>query len=105
MVLGFLETVNKWYNHQYIIILVNFNLSTTVGTATSANLVTVSDVVPPTQWIRCSKEPILIVFLNKLGLWEMFTSHGKVTVKNKIEATGRRSFRDPSKIDKQLYTF
>jgi hypothetical protein len=30
----------------------------------------------------------------------MFTSHGKVTVKNKIEAvTGRRSFRDPSKID------
>jgi hypothetical protein len=84
--------------HNYI--SQGFNLSTTVGTATSANLVTVSDVVPPTQWIRCSKEPILIVFLNKLGLWEMFTSHGKVTVKNKIEAvTGRRSFRDPSKID------
>jgi hypothetical protein len=41
------------------------------------------------------------VFLNKLGLWEMFTSHGQnVTVKNKIEAvTVRRSFRDPSKID------
>jgi hypothetical protein len=40
------------------------------------------------------------VFLNKLGLWEMFTSHGKVTVKNKIKkaVTGRRSFRDPSKI-------
>jgi hypothetical protein len=98
---GFLETVNKWYNpsiHNYI--SQGFNLSTTVGTATSANLVTVSDVVPPTQWTRCSREPILIVFLNKLGLWEMFTSHGKVTIKNKIEAvTGRRSFRDPSKID------
>jgi hypothetical protein len=41
------------------------------------------------------------VFLNKLGLWEMFTSHGKVTVKNKMKkaVTGRRSFRDPSKID------
>ena len=75
-------------------------MSTTVGTATSANLVTVSDVVPAASWKRCSKEPILIVFLNKLGLWEMFTSHGKVTVKNKIDSkTASRSFRDPSKID------
>lgn len=98
---GFVESVNKWYNpsiHNYI--SQSFNLSTTVATATSANLVTVSDVVPTSQWTRCSREPILIVFLNKLGLWEMFTSHGKVTVKNKVEAvTGRRSFRDPSKID------
>jgi hypothetical protein len=55
MVLADSETVNKWYNpsiHNYI--SQGFNLST-VGTATSANLVTVSDVVPPTQWIRCSK--------------------------------------------------
>jgi hypothetical protein len=47
---GFLETVNKWYNpiiHNYI--SQGFNLSTTVGTATSANLVTVSDVVPYTM--------------------------------------------------------
>lgn len=98
---GFLEPVNKWYNpsiHNYI--SQGFNLSTTVGTATTANIVTVSDVVPPAAWKRCSKEPILIVFLNKLGLWEMFTSHGKVSVKNKIEAiTANRSFRDPSKID------
>jgi hypothetical protein len=92
MVLGFLETVNKWYNPSIHYISQGFNLSTTVGTATSANLVTVSDVVPPTQWIRCSKEPILIVFLNKLGLWEMFTSHGKVTVKNKIEAVTGQVF-------------
>lgn len=98
---GFLETVNKWYNpsiHNYI--SQAFNLSTTVGTATTANIVTVSDVVPTSQWQRCSKEPILIVFLNKLGLWEMFTSHGKVSIKTKIDAkTSSRSFRDPSKID------
>lgn len=98
---GFLETVNKWYNpsiHNYI--SQAFNLSTTVSTATTANVVTVSDVVPPAAWTRCSREPILIVFLNKLGLWEMFTSHGKVSIKNKVDAvTGRRSFRDPSKID------
>jgi len=98
---GFLETVNKWYNpsvHNYI--SQGFNLSTTVATATTANVVTVSDVVPSTTWQRCSKEPVLIVFLNKLGLWEMFTTHGKVSVKTKIDAkTSSRSFRDPSKID------
>ena len=98
---GFLETVNKWYNpsiHNYI--SQAFNLSTTVGTATTANMVTVSDVVPTSPWLRCSKEPMLIVFLNKLGLWEMFTSHGKVSVKTKIDAkTSSRSFRDPSQID------
>jgi hypothetical protein len=77
MVLGFLETVKSGTIPIHNYISQGFNLSTTVGTATSANLVTVSDVKPPTQWIRCSKEPILIVFLNKLGLWEMFTSHGK----------------------------
>ena len=98
---GFLETVNKWYNpsvHNYI--TQSFNLSTTVATSTTANVVTVSDVVPSTTWQRCSKEPVLIVFLNKLGLWEMFTTHGKVSVKTKIDAkTSSRSFRDPSKID------
>ena len=98
---GFMEPVNKWYNpsiHNYI--SQSFNLLTTVGTATTANMVTVSDVVPSTAWTRCSREPMLIVFLNKLGLWEMFTTHGKVAVKNKIDATtSSRSFRDPSKID------
>lgn len=98
---GFLTAVNKWYNpniHNYI--NQSFNLSTTVSNATTANVVTLSDVVPPTQFKRCSKEPLLIVFLNKLGLWEMFTSHGKVSVKNKVESnTSSRSFRDPSRID------
>lgn len=98
---GFLTTVNKWYNpniHNYI--SQSFNLSTTVSNATTANVVTLSDVVPTTQYKRCSKEPLLIVFLNKLGLWEMFTTHGKVTVKDKVESnTSSRSFRDPSRID------
>jgi len=98
---GFTTAVNKWYNpniNNYI--SQSFNLSTTVATATTANVVTVSDVVPASTWQRCSKEPLLIVFINKLGLWEMFTSHGKVSVKNKIEAnTSSRSFRDPSRID------
>jgi hypothetical protein len=98
---GFITAVNKWYNptvHNYI--SQSFNLSTTVSNATSANVVTLSDVVPSIAYTRCSREPLLIVFLNKLGLWEMFTTHGKATIKNKIESnTSSRSFRDPSRID------
>jgi hypothetical protein len=100
---GFVETVNKWYNpsvHNYF--TQSFNLGTSVATATSANMITQTSVTPSANWMRCSKEPMLIVFLNKLGLWEMFTSHGKVTVKNKVDAnTSSRSFRDPSQIDNQ----
>ena len=98
---GFTTAVDKWYNpniHNYI--SQSFNLSTTVSNATTANVVTLSDVVPTDAFSRCSREPLLIVFLNKLGLWEMMTTHGKITVKDKIDATtSSRSFRDPSRID------
>jgi hypothetical protein len=98
---GFVVPVNKWYNssvHNYI--SQGFDLTKTVATATSANLITTLEITPPAGWTRCSREPLLIVFLNKLGLWDMFTTHGKVTVKDKIEASLlNRSYRDPSKID------
>lgn len=98
---GFIRTVNKWYNpkiHNYI--SQSFNLTTTVATGTTANLITVTDIVPPDGWKRCTRDPSLIVFINKLGLWEMFTPHGKITVNSKMDSeTVNLGFRDPSKID------
>lgn len=98
---GFLRTVNKWYNpkiHNYI--SQAFNLSNPVATATTANMITVTNITPPSGWTRCTKDPSLIVYLNKLGLWEMFTPHGKITVTGKLTAeTSNRAFRDPSQID------
>lgn len=99
--LGFLETVNKWYNpqiHNYI--TQSFNLTNLVADATAANMITVTPVVPAAPWLRCTRDPSLIVFLNKLGLWEMFTPHGKFTASSEIESEiSNKSFRDPSKID------
>ena len=99
--LGYAETPNRWYNpriHNYI--SQSFDLTKTVEEATTANVITVSDVTPPDAWKRCTRDPYLIVFLNKLGLWDMFTPHGKVVVSTKIDSeTGARSFRDPSQID------
>jgi len=98
---GFGGTVNRWYNprvHNYI--SQDFNLTTTVATGTTTNLINITDVTPPNGWKRCTKDPSLIVFLNKKGLWEMFTPHGKITTKSKIDSeTSNLGFRDPSKID------
>lgn len=70
---------NRWYNsliHNYI--SQSFNLTRTVSEATSANMINVQQITPPSEWIRCSRDPYLIVFLNKLGLWEMFTPNGRL---------------------------
>lgn len=91
----------RWYNpkiHNYI--EQDFDLSTTVATATTGNLITVTDVTPPTDWGRISRDPYLIVYLNKVGLWEMFTPHGKAVKSAKKEmVTNNVNYRDPSRID------
>jgi len=98
---GFLEPVNRYYDnkiHNYIV--QSFNLENPIDTANTTNMIIVTDVVPASPWIRCAKETTLIVFLNKLGLYEMFTSFGKVTVQTKIDREISNSgFRDPSQID------
>jgi len=95
------DTPERWYNskiHHYI--TQSFDLTKTVATATSANMILISEVTPPDAFKRCTKDPYLIVFLNKLGLWDMFTPHGKVAVSSKIESeTSLRSYRDPSMVD------
>lgn len=99
--LGFPNTYNKYYNpriHNYI--EQSFDLTKTLIDATSANIISVTDIVPPTAYLRCSKENYLIVYLNKVGLFEMFTPHGKVAVTSKIESeTTNRSFRNPAYVD------
>lgn len=99
--LGFTGTVTKWYNpqiHNYI--TQTFNLTNSVANATAANMITQTPVAPPTAFKRCSLDPTLIVFLNKLGLWEFFTPHGKFTASSSIDSEiSNKAFRDPSRID------
>lgn len=96
-----IPSLDRWYNpkiHNYI--TQDFDLTTTVATATTGNLITVNDVTPPSQWSRVSRDPYLIVYLNRIGLWEMFTPHGKVSKAAKIDKTTNNvNYRDPSRID------
>lgn len=98
---GFLRPVNKWYSPKIKgYISQNFNLTNTVESATASNMINVIDITPPANYSRISFEPVLIVYLNKLGLWEQFTPNGKFTASGSMDfETTNKSFRDPSRVD------
>lgn len=98
---GFLRIVNKYYNPQISNYFEqSFNFSLNVAVANTENIILYNPITPPAGFTRCSLDPCLIVFLNKLGLWETFTPFGKFTASTKIERTDSNiSHRDPSQVD------
>lgn len=96
---GFITPFEKWYNpkiHDYF--FQDFDFTKTVATGTAANIVKYNTVTPTK--LRCTQDPSLIVFINKLGLWETFTPHGKFTASTKIKRNDANvSHRDPSRVD------
>lgn len=98
---GFVVPVNKWYNpkiHDYFFQEFDFTLS--VALCTSKKMVKYNAVVPDGNWLRCTRDSSLIVFLNKLGIWEQFTPHGKYTASTSVKRSDANvSHRDPSQID------
>lgn len=96
---GFITPVNKWYNpkiHNYF--YQDFDFTKTVATGTTLNIIKYNPVTPTK--LRCTQDPSLIVFINKLGLWETFTPHGKFTASCQIKRQDANvSHRDPSQVD------
>ncbi len=45
----------------------------------------INNFTPPSLNTICVKEPIAIVYINRLGLWDYFSPSGKVSFNNKIE--------------------
>jgi hypothetical protein len=98
---GFLRIVNKFYNPQIANYFEQtFNFTLNVAVANTENIINYNPIIPPVGFTRCSLDPCLIVFLNKLGLWESFTPFGKFTASTKIDRTDSNiSHRDPSQVD------
>lgn len=96
---GFVLPVDKWYNpkiHNYF--FQDFDFTKTVDNATSENVIRYNAITPAK--VRCTQDPSLIVFINKLGLWETFTPHGKFTASSRITRQDTNvSHRDPSQVD------
>lgn len=98
--IGFGVVSSRYYNHnvpnyihQY------FDFTKTLVDATSSNIIAMNRVTPTTN-LKCSRDPYLIVYLNKLGLWDMFTPFGKTIASTKITTEfNNRAFRDSSNVD------
>jgi hypothetical protein len=98
---GFLGAVNKWYSPKFSqYFSQSFKLDNTIAAATTANMITRTPVTPDASWTRCALDAALIVYINKLGLWDIFTPHGKITASSSIEGQEQnKGYRDPSRVD------
>ncbi|MFC6264616.1 hypothetical protein ACFQFA_13235 [Flavobacterium panici] len=77
-----------------------FNFGQAVSTCTSGNMISQTKITPSARQSFCAKDSYLIVFLNKLGLWDYFTPFGKTIISSKTSVTNsNRMFRDPSRIN------
>jgi hypothetical protein len=96
---GFIVPVEKWFNpkiHNYFD--QTFNFTRTVALATTANVINYVALTPTK--LRCTLDPCLLVFIDKRGLWDTFTPHGKKTASVKVNRTiSNISHRDPSQVD------
>jgi len=96
---GFVVPVEKFYNPKIAnYFFQDFDFTKTVANGTTANIVKYNPVTPTK--LRCTLDPSLIIFINKLGLWESFTPHGKFTASSSIKRSDANvSHRDPSQVD------
>lgn len=99
---GFEVEPVKWYNTNVpIYFKQGFVFGQSITECTSANMILMSEDIKTR--IRCSRESCLIAYLDKRGLWDVFTPHGKIEVNNKVESVKyERGFRDPSKVNNSV---
>lgn len=98
---GFEEnSIPKYYDSRINYFKGTINYS---GVYNTADMILRSEDVPESAYVRCSKEPYLIMYLNKQGLWDYFTPNGKVVISNKINReTFNRRFRNPLTVNRQM---
>ena len=97
--LGFNMPVVKYFNPnvpKYF--KQDFVLGQSIEVATSTNMISIE--VEEKTLTRCTRDSSLIVYLDKRGLWDVFTPHGKIVVGAKPESQlSKRVFRDPAKVN------
>jgi hypothetical protein len=98
---GFQMPVNLKFNpriHDYQ--TQDFDFTKSVATATTDNLIIKTPITPTDAQEQCTRDSTLIVYLDKRGLFEMFTPHGKVIIDSKIEnQITNKSYRSPNSVD------
>lgn len=71
---------------------------------TSNNLIVTTQVTPPS--VVCVKEPLLFIFINRLGLFEYITTTGKITINDEIKRQeSNKVFRDSAMVNTESTHF
>lgn len=80
----------------------DFDFTKTLGTATTENVI--SSVVNPLTTCKPQLgDKYLVVYINRLGLWDYFTPYGKVVKNVKVNTdTNPRLYRNPNSINNNI---
>jgi len=102
--LGFNKPIVKWYNPNIPKYWKQeFIFTNELNAATTTNMISLVVEPKPANRIRCSKESALIVYLDKRGLWDAITTHGKIIAGSKPESQfSKRLFRSPTKVNSTI---
>lgn len=71
---------------------------------TSNNFISTVQDIPAS--VVCVKEPLLLIFLNRSGLWEYITTTGKITINDEIKRQeSSKAFRDGAMVNTESSHF
>lgn len=98
---GYYDTdIQKYYSPYLRYFDANINLT---GVTNTESMIIRTPAVYESANERCSSDPMLIIYLNKLGLWDTFTPTGKITISNSFKREKyNRGFRNPSSVNQNI---
>ncbi len=99
---GFVDGEVKKNYYQYINYKdASFNLS---GATNSNAMITRTTHIPTTSELVCTAQPVIIVYLNKKGLWDTFSITGKFDISSKVtREIYDRTTRNPISVSRQNF--
>ena len=95
------SNVPKYYSKFINYTSCDINIS---GATTSNLMVNRTKVIKEDKYLTCAKEPYLILFLNKQGLWDWFTPTGKIVITDSIDREKyNKTVRNPLSVNRGTY--
>ena len=95
------SNVPKYYSKYINYTTSNINIS---GATISNSMINRIKTIKEDKYLTCAKEPYLILFLNKQGLWDSFTPTGKITISDSIDREKyNKTNRNPLIVNRGTY--